>query len=37
VRLLTADTAPLVVDDGGALMVTVPTVGVHEVVAIDLF
>jgi hypothetical protein len=36
VRLLTADATPRVENDGGVLTVTVPSVGVHEVVAIDL-
>ncbi len=36
VRLLTADTSPAVQDEGRVLAVTVPSVGIHEVVAIDL-
>jgi hypothetical protein len=36
VQLLTAETSPRVEEAGGALTVTVPSVGVHEVIAIDL-
>jgi hypothetical protein len=36
VQLLTAGTAPRVDESGGVLTVTVPSVDVHEVVAIDL-
>jgi len=35
VRLLTAGTSPRVEESGGALTVVVPSVDVHEVVAID--
>jgi hypothetical protein len=36
VQLLTAKTTPRVEDDNGVLVVTVPSVEVHEVVAVDL-
>ncbi len=36
VQLLTAETSPRVDEAGGVLTVTVPSVGVHEVIAIDL-
>ena len=36
VQLLTAGTTPRVEDDNGVLVVTVPSIDVHEVVAIDL-
>jgi hypothetical protein len=36
VRLLTADTTPRVERDRDTMTVTVPSVDVHEVVAIDL-
>ena len=36
VKLLTAGTEPEVESRGGALSMTVPSIGVHEVVAIDL-
>ena len=36
VQLLTARTTPRVDDDNGALVVTVPSIDVHEVIAIDL-
>ena len=36
VQLLTAETSPPVDEAGGVLTVTVPSVGVHEVIAIDL-
>jgi len=36
VRLLTADAAPRVQEAGGVLTLTVPSVEVHEVIAIDL-
>ena len=36
VQLLTAKTTPRVEDDNGVLVVTVPSIDVHEVVAIDL-
>ena len=35
VQLLTAGTSPRVEDAGGVLTVTVPSVDVHEVIAID--
>jgi hypothetical protein len=36
VQLLTARTTPRVEDDNGAIVVTVPSVDVHEVVAVDV-
>ena len=35
VQLLTARTTPRVDDDNGTLVVTVPSIDVHEVIAID--
>ena len=36
VQLLTAGTSPRVEEAGGVLTVTVPSVDVHEVIAVDL-
>jgi hypothetical protein len=36
VQLLTARSIPRVDDDNGVLVVTVPSVDVHEVVAVDV-
>jgi hypothetical protein len=36
VRLLTAATTPQVEDRDGTVTVTVPSIGVHEVIALDL-
>ena len=36
VQLLTAKTTPRVDDENGALVVTVPSIDAHEVVAVDL-
>jgi hypothetical protein len=36
VQLLTAKTTPRVDDENGALVVTVPSIDAHEVIAVDM-